>query len=327
MWSIAPQESFERAGKISLLLLGSFGLLGVAQACPNAIWRKYAEWFPFAAMLVGGITIIDIMTGMHLYNSINHLPPHILRPDFLNKNTSVFVMSLPAILYLAWKSRSVIFFLTILAVAVFTFIVTYSQACQLAIIVLFFAAFGSQSFLEKLTIRSAFLCLSFLLLMLPWIAPTLFDLLAEKLDSNEGLAASASASLRLENWDFLARRILENPLNGFGIDTTRFTKFDTEKLYFHNDSIMHPHNIILQMWIEFGAFGVAWTLALFGYLYALFGKLAPRNRRLAFVTFCGIMVFLLVSWSIWASWLVAVILYLSSLLILAAKTSISPSNS
>jgi len=256
------------------------------------------------------------------------VPPDILRPDFLNKNSSVFLMSLPVALYLAWKSRSVLFFGMLIFLTLAMFLLTYSQACQLSILVILLGGFGCLSFLEKLTMRTAFLGLSFLLMMLPWIAPTLFDLLAAKLGSDDkGLMAAASVSLRLENWDFLSRRILENPLNGFGIDSTRYMKFDTEQLYFHNDSIMHPHNMVLQVWIEFGVLGVAWTLAFFGYFYALLSKLSPRSRRLSFLTFCAIMVFLLVSWSMWSSWLIAFSMYLAALCVLAAKTSSAPSNS
>lgn len=328
LWSIKPEATFERALKVGGLLISSFALVAVAQKCPPVIWRKYKLLFPFTAFLVGGITCFDIFSGMPIYNSINHKSLEELRPDFLNKNASVFVMSLPVALYLAWKSRSIIFFIIVLMLGIATFLLTYSQACQLSILVMALAAFGCLSFLEKITIRTAFISLSFLLLMLPWIAPTLFDLLAVKIDAVQtGVMADASAALRLENWDFLSRRILENPLSGFGMDTTRYMIFDTEQLYFHNNSIMHPHNIVLQMWIEFGIFGILWTLAFFAYFYAFLMKLKPQSRRLAFLTFCGIMVFMLVSWSIWASWLMAFSFYLATLCVLAAKTSNVPANS
>lgn len=327
-WSVTPHATFERAYKVGGLLLGSFSLISVAQHCPPAIWKKYCQLIPLATFLIGLVTCIDIYLSLPLYSALNHVPMEELRPDLLNKNASVFVMALPVSLYIAWKGRSILEISALLFLMALTFILTYSQACQLSILIIILAAFGSLSFLEKITMRAAFISLSFLLITLPWIAPTLFDLLAAKIGAEqEGILGKASAALRLENWDFLSRRILENPLNGFGMDTTRSMKFDTEMLYFKNDSIMHPHNIVLQLWIEFGVFGVIWMLTFFAYFYALLTKMTPRSRRLAFLTFCGVMVFLLVSWSIWASWLVALYMYLAAICVLAAKTSNDPLNS
>ncbi len=328
IWSVNANASFERALKVSGLMLASFSLIGVAQACPTENIKRYGVWFPIAVIIVGLATSLDIYLGMPLYALVNQSDGSGLRPDLINKNSSVFVMAFPVALYLSLKNRSVILFSVLLALGVAISFLTRSQACQLSILVIILSAFGCLFFLEKLTMRTAFLGIAVLIIVLPWAAPTLFDLLAAKIGAQEkGLLADASAALRLENWDFLSRRILENPLTGFGLDSTRYMIFDTEQLYFKNNSIMHPHNIGLQLWIEFGVLGVSWALACLTYLYLLFMKFPANIRRLSFVTMCGITVFLLVSWSIWASWLLALIFYLIALCVLAAKTSNAPSNS
>ncbi len=329
VWSVNPEASFERALKVSGLMIASFSLLAVAQSCPPLIFKKYSVIFPGAVIMVGLITSLDIYFGMPLYDLINGpFYGDQLRPDLVNKNSSVFVMAFPVALYLSLKSRSILLFALLLLLGIAIFFLTYSQACQLSLLVIFLASFGCLFFLEKLTIRTAFAGIAAVIIILPWIAPTLFDLLATKVsEQNTGVLADASAALRLENWDFLARRILENPLTGFGLDSTRYMTFDTEQLYFKNDSIMHPHNMGLQLWIEFGIFGVAWALAFMAYLYVFFMRLPANIRRLSFITLCGVTVFLLVSWSIWASWLLALIFYLATLCVLAAKTNNDLSNS
>ena len=291
-WSVNPHASLARAEKIIGLFIGSFAMIAVAAQCPPSLWKKYSLLFPIGALITGVITGLDIYLGLPLYYLYNHPSIEDLRPDFLNKNVSVFVMALPVCLYITWKDRSVLLLAGLIATSIALFFLTYSQACQLAMVVIILGAFGCLSFLEKITIRAAFLGLAVLFLTLPWIAPTLFDLLAARIaHSEESVLSSASTSLRLENWDFLSRRIIENPLTGFGMDTTRYMTFDTQELYFHDNKIMHPHNLALQMWIEFGVFGCVWALAFFGWFYCLLMRLTPTSRRLGFLTFSNIMIF------------------------------------
>lgn len=321
LWSVNPEASFERSLKISGLIVASFALLGVAQSCPSAIWRKYATLFPFAIFALGFIMSFNI----YLDGALNASD---VQPDSFNKNVSIFVMILPIALYLSWKSRSILSFCALLLLTLTVFTLTSSQACQLAILIILIGAFGCLSFLEKITLRAAFLGISFLIVMMPWISPTLFDLLAAKVGGQKsGLLAEAATASRLEIWDFLSRRILENPLTGFGLDATAYMKFDTQQLYFHDNHISHPHNLGLQIWIEFGLMGIAWAIAFLGYLYACLMKMDSRSRRLSFLTFCAVTVFLLGSWSVWASWLMAFSFYLATLCVLAAKTNNDPLNS
>ncbi len=319
-WSFNPPATFARAEKVGSLIVACFALVGVAQACPPQIWQKYNLMFPLAVFIIGAVNAFDIYFGLPIYQFINHAQDLQMKPDFLNKNVSVFVMALPVSLYLTWKSRSILAFMGLVVLAVSIFFLTFSQACQLSLLAILFGAIGSASFLEKITARTVFVGLVLLFLMLPFIAPTAFDLLAAKVSGDSGVLAEASTALRLENWDFLSRRIFENPWTGFGMDSTRYMKFDTQELYFHNNTIMHPHNAVLQMWIEYGVLGAAWSIGFLVYFYYFLKRLSPTARRLSFLTFSSIMVFLLVSWSIWASWLVALILYLATLCVLATKT-------
>ena len=325
-WSVNPDASIERTMKLAGLILACFGVVAVAQACPDEQWQKYKLFFPLGVFIIGAVCAVEFAFDMPLYRFINGDTVDV-RPDLMNKNVAVFVMALPVAFYLSWKSRSILFFCGLVTLMGLLMVLTRSQAAQLGLLIMLIASFGCLSFLETLTIRTAFMGLAFLFIMMPWISPTLFDLLAAKVSGDDGLLAAASTALRLENWDFLARRIMENPLTGFGLDSTRYMVFDTEQLYFHNDHIMHPHNAPLQMWIEFGVLGCIWALAFLGFFYAMLTRLPSLGRRLGFIVFVTIMVFLLVAWSLWASWLVGLILYLAALTVLAAKTSNGLSNS
>ncbi len=120
----------------------------------------------------------------------------------------------------------------------------------------------------------------------------------------------ASASQRLEIWDFVSRKILESPWIGFGVDTTRSIEFQGRMVYYPNSFVLHPHNIALQIWIEFGALGISLAGCLLLFLYYHLRKLSFHEQLLPVVIFSGLMVVMLVSWSIWASWLIGLILLL-----------------
>lgn len=93
---------------------------------------------------------------------------------------------------------------------------------------------------------------------------------------------------RVEIWDYMSRRIFENPLLGYGMANARFVDISSpNRIYYlsvHN-AYGHPHNAMLQIWGELGFGG----LAAVGFLcfLALSGlmKLAPRLRAYALAAY------------------------------------------
>lgn len=81
---------------------------------------------------------------------------------------------------------------------------------------------------------------------------------------------------RVEIWDVAARRILEKPLFGWGLESSPDIPDEGEHSLFHPEGHMiplHPHNIFLQALLELGAVG--------GTLYAAVGTaLVWSTRRL-----------------------------------------------
>ncbi|MDE1145480.1 MAG: O-antigen ligase family protein [Azospirillaceae bacterium] len=79
---------------------------------------------------------------------------------------------------------------------------------------------------------------------------------------------------RIEIWDVAARRILEKPLLGWGLDSSRHIPDEGEVSKFHPESSiipLHPHNLFLQILLELGVAG--------GLLYAWFGVGVVRAIR------------------------------------------------
>ncbi len=118
---------------------------------------------------------------------------------------------------------------------------------------------------------------------------------------------------RMDMWKLAWVVIMENPIVGHGFDATRSIMHDGVQA-FQN----HPHNIILQIWVELGAVGALLTSAI---LLAARDKLLAMHNRGAQSTLLAITaaysVFALVSFSAWAEWWYASLL----MAILAAKTT------
>lgn len=326
-WSVDKEASYDLALKLSLFLISGYCLLVLARNCPEAAWRKYYLFFPFAVLITGATAASELFFGFPLYRMAHGLNSYEVSPDIMNRHIAVFVLSFPVSLYLSWKSRSILFSVALLSLGVFLFLLSPSQPLQFAIIVTILLAFGCLSFIEKITIAGFFLFAGFLFLMMPWIVPTAFDLLAEKLSASSGIFSKAFISRQLEDWDFISRRIMEKPWSGFGLDATRAMTYDSEKIYSEAEKLSHPHNAALHLWIEFGALG---ALAALGFFAALYRRLiaAPHGaRRIGFLAFAASAFLLFSLWQIWSSWLLGFLFSLAALIILAAKSNTGQASS
>ncbi|MFM8679391.1 MAG: O-antigen ligase family protein [Alphaproteobacteria bacterium] len=63
---------------------------------------------------------------------------------------------------------------------------------------------------------------------------------------------------RAEIWSFVSRQIAERPVLGWGLDSSRAMPGGSEKIRGNDEWLpLHPHNGILQLWLELGAIGGA----------------------------------------------------------------------
>ena len=103
-----------------------------------------------------------------------------------------------------------------------------------------------------------------------------FDTLLSRLDGllTEVLQDSVNIKHRFIIWQFAAEHILERPLIGWGLDTARILPGGNSELLLglQPDGTLatgpalplHPHNALIQIWLELGLIGVLLFAALFG---------------------------------------------------------------
>lgn len=310
LWSVNQDESFERFLKTAPLIITSYLFFSLIQNCPADYFKKFKPVF-LITILITGILLCLEMNFMFVSKAENSF----IAASNLNKNIALFALILPSCFYILHRYNLIYLSLfTLLTISLFY--MTESQASQLAILVMAILTPCLLPFLRKITKYIVITLLITLALLMPFIAALLFDLV-----ETQTIATSIippTGLMRLENWDFIAREIFKSPFIGYGMDATRYLIFTTDQLFFPMNTIMHPHNGFMQIWIETGLIGACLVAAGLG-LYAL-----KPIQVLQFVVFTGAMVILLLSWSIWSGWLIAGLFLVASISSLALKERTAP---
>lgn len=123
----------------------------------------------------------------------------------------------------------------------------------------------------------------------------------------------SSSRHRVMIWDFVARQAAIHPWLGWGINAARdFPNMGEVPLLGDRMIPMHPHNGVLQLWLEFGAVGIG--LCALGWLslcrkWRILANQSPPltghqlvQQAAAITQVIGIMIVVCTSFSLWASY-------------------------
>lgn len=162
--------------------------------------------------------------------------------------------------------------------------------------------------------------LSGLTVLLVVTAPLLFAALGSALPlaPEAGWSGRLPSSLvgRLVIWDFAVEKIAERPVMGYGLDAARRLpggdeKVDVmsldpeglERLRFRDFRMpLHPHNQVLQVWIELGAVGALLLAGFLATLLAAICRLDAADRAVAAGSFYAVFTFACSSFGAWQNW-------------------------
>ncbi len=266
LWAVDPDFALERTGKSAPVLLGSamlFSLLRSLSTQNTAMQDLFYKIFPVSILLMGLLCIGELYGGRPIYYLLHDIPLEEHYSDNLssmNRAVTIFILCIFPALHTLLQGRFkprvrkvlLIFLGLILTAILFK---TQSQSAQLA-----FGMGILAYFIFPASRPKAFIVLSIMLglifLSAPWLAQFLFNSFSGLIQEGSWLQEGYAAN-RMEIWDFVARRALEHPLIGHGVEATRAIKdFDTAKIYHPDSEVLHPHNFALQIWIEFGLLGV-----------------------------------------------------------------------
>jgi O-antigen ligase len=127
---------------------------------------------------------------------------------------------------------------------------------------------------------------------------------------NEGAAES-----RALLWVALADLPLRAPLTGLGVEFVRFHQF-VHPLPNGPTSELHPHTILLQLWIDLGLIGVGLVLAFLARLLMFSEGVKKRGGELRIVFILSVLTVFAVSHGMWQAWFIAVAALCASMLLM-----------
>ena len=132
----------------------------------------------------------------------------------------------------------------------------------------------------------------FLVLVIEWLDPSRsFDI------------EVASVGARLDIWIAVAHKAMEAPILGHGIEATRSIQDWTNGFfYFSGRDIPHPHNGLLQIWIEMGLAGALMAAFIWVAVTRAIGRISLEDQSVLLALASCILVIVSISHGLWQSW-------------------------
>ena len=270
LWSIDPERSLEKSAKL-LLFAGSLIILfDAAMKLTQEERKTFAGWLTLSALIfviltLGKFAKIEIVT--YWINQQTVLGNEF---DSLNRTASIlaiFVWPSALVIFQIYGRRAAIGFVGLSALTVFLL----PPFAPLLALVIGAGVFASALYSQKLGIALLFMGFAAfiaMVLLLNTLVPWANEILLANIDTPN------SEVHRFVIWQFAADRIIEPPLFGWGLDSSRVFPGGSQELFLFNNPDgsaatgaampLHPHNSIIQIWLELGLVGIGLIATLVG---------------------------------------------------------------
>jgi exopolysaccharide production protein ExoQ len=329
IWAISPDRAIKTSVRIALVCISLIILVDAAKKLNQKQRHKFEFW------LVGGTVTGLVLTGIlilwggaiSVWLGESRLTGHDLA-DLNRTSTVISLLAWPVALIvaktygrLAAAAVIVLSALLLFALAPSTPLVAFAVG-----LVAFIIAWISPG-LGKRGLLLAFTGAVIIVPLLEVLAPPLIDFLAAN------LPVPHSEIHRLVIWQFAAERIFEHPLVGWGLDASRAIPGNNEELYLFQFGAnaetgqampLHPHNALIQIWLELGIVGVILVGAIFSLIVALIPSSLHNRARpatLIATTACAFTIAQL-GFGIWQGWWMTT-LGLMVMIVVATATNVS----
>jgi len=252
---------------------------------------------------------------------------HLINPGyqdfFFNRSVVVFTCLLFPLLFLARRYFAhAVVPLALLAAILVTLWLTGSQTAQM-VFLCGFAGYGVLWAIRNMhwrrrILNTAGFGINLCILASPLIPGFLLQHIPPDMESS-GYATRANIGGRLEIWNFVAGKIMEKPWLGHGIEATRNFQTDLLMPINHAHSILHPHNALLQIWVEFGLAGALLACAFIAFLIVRIQRASHFAQPLYFSALLSSLCLLSTGYGLWQSWQVGFLLTLAAVCVLVTR--------
>ena len=338
LWAPDTAYAFERSLKIAGILFPLLALFAMAKIFPKNVLHKsrLMDAAFYICTITGIILFIEYFTKFSMTREILSLEYEDLsagmRNGFLLNRSAVFlVMILLSVIFMllyskASKNKKIlqcgVLFLAVGA----CLYATQSQTAQMAAV--FAAIMMVYPSHRKKARRILLAAILILIAAAPFLSAPTYKLIVteETALQKDSMVMEASVPHRLEVWQFASEKIMEKPLLGHGVDAMRFLKSDYMMAYMNADNVLHPHNAVLQLWLEFGLAGVVLMIAFVAILFARIEKMPPLFQRYHTMLFVVTLGVLTTGYGLWQAWLLGMIGMVVAMSIMATRMNSSDQN-
>jgi exopolysaccharide production protein ExoQ len=316
LWAIDPREALAGAAKQALSTIGGLVMVAATLSLDQAARRRLA-WYLLAGTMVGALLLTtEYLTDRGISALIakaKHRPMIGLKSP-LNRGATILILC-AAICLAQFRHDRPRWPLVVSALALLSMFNGDSLSTRLAVI----AGLGAGLMVMAWPRRGIRMVMAAVAVL--WIAVPLgaANMPTPQYTFQHWTWLPLSSHHRTTIWGFTGRHIAEKPVLGWGMEASRqlpgadeemklWRTFDDGRPSISMTESMlplHPHNGILQVWLELGVPGAGLAAAFLVLVLAGIERLEPADRSgraIACGTFCAAMAVTVTSYGIWQSW-------------------------
>ncbi len=306
-WSVSLRISLQHWPAVAIgIVAGLFLISGAARLDPGGR-RRVADFLAAGVIVCVSVLAIDALARLALGESIVVRALRMLRRSIdlssLNRGIAVLALIGPVAALALARARGRGAALALAAALAAIAVIHDSAAAQVAVVVGSIAAVAAA--LAPRATRIAGIAVIACGFALAPLLPRVEALHAPLADR----ANPVSVWHRAEIWSFVAGKIAERPVAGWGFNASRVIPGGTETLSdIPAERLpLHPHNAALQIWLELGAIGAALAaaVAIVAWAAATDPRLEPRARIAGAATVAASLAVASIGYGIWQGWWMA----------------------
>jgi len=321
LWAPHPGDSLILIVQVLAVMLAGFMLIAGAETGDEDVRRRSVAALGLAAAifpLLIGTELLDDGIAAHLARGWRE--HFTFNPVLYDRGAAIGSIVAWPIAFALWRRfgpRTAILFLALLLAFLFQL--------EMAAASLAFVVGGAVFLVSYWKPRESLLAITALMLLGILVVPPVLvatgagrefpDLVHELPDQ------ATSAKHRLMIGQFVLGKIAVRPFTGFGFDSSRSIPGGQATAIMGQAVLpLHPHNGILQIWLELGPLGAIAAAAIVTLVLRSIMRIGPRGpTAMATATFAAFMTIAVISFGIWQNWWLMLAWMAAVLAMLAAQ--------
>jgi exopolysaccharide production protein ExoQ len=326
-WTMDTAVTLDKAPRMIALFAAGLVIIGAAGALDEAAHRTFCRLAVAGIVVALALLLFEwLTTGFFVGVGGKHFDDeHVMFVSY-NRGLTLISLTIWSVGLILWR-RSPMWFWALMAAALGLNMVFTSGAATTGLLI------GVVAFLiaHKAPRRTATVFASLAVLYIAvspfvhaWVlSPKVFPINRVEMEKKYGYFPR-SAYHRILIWNFSSEKALERPVLGWGFHTSRVVPGGGTHLDTSEQSLpLHPHNGVVQVWLELGALGAAIIVAMIATAVGRIRRwpIGDGATEIALAGFAGGYTMICISYGLWQSWWLASMFYGVAFLIAARGPS------